>query len=267
MTNIELFDEAMDNAGIVFRKKNAYKISRITEWIEEHEHTDPHKYLLEAYFSRELQSPNKLLSMFEREIKYDYRMNPETVDLILDNKYFESAQNNLPAWSEAIFPKSVRDHIMAGHTIGKRFMTVVKEHGTGIRQNLSIPENEFKKLKDSIEYKLQANGKLNKIEEKFVAQVSYWDTQDYYPRYMSENQIEYAVREAYMNARKIGKRQYPGVRDIANIGGTIDKGNAMYQGRSGDLGINIWFNLNEMKISTAYPVKNDPKTIRHDKLS
>ena len=87
---------------------------------------------------------------------------------------------------------------------------------------------------------------------------------DLFPYQMSTDQIVRVIRLAYEDAMETSKRQVPTKRDMVNV--EWCSGTAIpYQGKAGDIVIRIWFDFDDNKISTAYPIISDPVTVKKEK--
>ena len=93
--------------------------------------------------------------------------------------------------------------------------------------------------------------------------VAFGRRRNHFPMEMSRVQMKQAIREAYSNAHKVGKRKiqktydrrYDGLRvEIASV-----KGASLYEGESGTYGlvIRFWYNFDMDLIEIAYPVMGD----------
>ena len=194
-------------------------------------------------------SNEKKLEAFKDEYLARISFYDESVESF--NIYFRNVRNNLNVWGENMLPKDVREHIIDNHTLRGHFTNITGSRKHGIKVGLDLSEAGFMRMAKSIESKLKAGGGLNTVEEKFIEKATS-KNQSYFPRYMSDKQIFQAIREAYADAKKTGKHQFPTERDIANAGMKAN-GAILYQGRSGVLDINFWFHFHDMKIKTAYP--------------
>lgn len=182
--------------------------------------------------------------------------------------YFENVKNNLPTWDlNQLLPERIQDHILSHHTLKGRIGVLLNDFTTecAIKGEYSLNGKEYKQVINNLISKLNNGANLNDMEEGIATILTERDNKDHFPRNMSKRQIINAIHEAYIDARKISKRQFPTERDKENVDDKI-RGSVMYQGKSGDMVIHFWFHFDDMEIGTAYPVFKKPKSIRQDKL-
>ena len=182
--------------------------------------------------------------------------------------YFLEPVKNLPAWSDSILQKDGIDHIAENLTLYGRVKYFLNDwRNSYIKYEFSLNDNEFAKIQKSITEKLAVCSPIDRTEEKIVEYLLKWNHKDLFPHYMSTAQIIKAVRDAYEDARKSGKRQFPTPRDEKNSEGSKYgwRSRILYQGQSGELTIRFWFDCEDNEIVTAYPTFSSRKPIKRDK--
>lgn len=180
----------------------------------------------------------------------------------------EDVQNNLPAWKENItLPIESIEHIIMRHTRNGRVKAQIEEYMIqyGIKGKFSLDDKAFAVMKRSILQKIENRASFNTKEAEIVDYIVSRDKRDIFPIQMSDQQIQKAIRTAYEDARKISKRQFLTRKDVINGSGKSG-GAILYQGLAVDIVIHFWFNFDNNEITTAYPIFNDPGSIRKDKL-
>jgi hypothetical protein len=191
------------------------------------------------------------------------------VDLYEDNikklnegVFIENVRNNLPAWSDEFLPEKTRQHIKKRHTYSGRLRDLFDDYYVRraiIGRCLSdkaTAQQRYNELKERILTRLEAGETLKREESEIVeyARTIISKEPDLFPYPMNEKQIIRAVKEAYLDAQKIGsKHRTPTKRDKDNV----DKPwhlSLLYQGNARELIIHFWFDFNVNQIDTAYPV-------------
>ena len=174
--------------------------------------------------------------------------------------------NKLPVWRDSFFELNGErmDHIMENHTLAGRIDDLLADS-----YSLGITAKKFdlslRKIREDIPRKVKAGASLSKVEQEIVADIVRGDKKDYFPRQMSRQQIHKAIREAYVDAKKLSVRQNPTRIDVDTSLLQRSYESVMYSGTGADLTIHFWYNFTDAVIETAYPWygnKKDSKTAK-----
>ena len=182
-------------------------------------------------------------------------------------------RNNLPEWDESLLPDDSWRDIMGRHST--RYMVAKKiEDMDGdyydIKEEFHFSDAKCDGVMETLVNKLYTRNKpvvFTDLEEKIVDCLkggiydwnyhycgSYYELW-HFPLTMTENDINDAIRTAYLNARKRSRRIFPDEFDYANIDIRYLKNyECLYQGKAGDMLIRFLFDFKDMKIVMAYPV-------------
>lgn len=173
-------------------------------------------------------------------------------------------------------PAESMEHILEEYSIDGRFRAVFasKRNAREIKKTLNIKDRaEWDKFKEAWcdkiydrnmreiqpDYKEEVNdrSRFSFTEQEILigSEIDRLDStfgfhREHYPLEMTNRQIMQSVREAYCNAKRIGRRK------IRTDEYGCVKGSALYEGvaKSGFV-IRFWYNLDRKEIETAYPVR------------
>ena len=202
-----------------------------------------------------------LLDLFLNGV-YDYVNN--YANKLNDNwrHLMEPGKYNLPAWSDDFFSEKTLEYIIDNHTRNNKLDNLVRIYAHKVQSHFSLSDHEILTIHQSIVYKLENGGSFDKFEEQVADYLLLrYNRCDFFPDNMSREQIKATIIESYDNTRRHNKRRFPTKRDIENEGW----GDSLYHGRSGYLIIHFWFDFEDNKITTAYPILNKPESKSLDK--
>lgn len=176
--------------------------------------------------------------------------------------FIESVRNNLPAWGKELFPDETFNHIKKRHSYFGRLSYLFEDycvHRAILKKYFSdkaTGQQKYNDLKERILIRLEAGETLKREESEIVeyARTISSNEPDLFPYPMTNEQIIRAIKEAYLDAQKVGSKQMtPTKKDKTNIDEPWHR-SLLYQGRARELIIHFWFDFNTNQIDTAYPV-------------
>ncbi len=205
---------------------------------------------------------------------YMFYKDPETHGTLDDELVKEYNNHTIP-------PKYM-EHILESHSVYDRIEVVIgsEEKKKKLMQDLQIDKGQLKDIAGSIHKKINARnlnelnlkdqGKLlhkpktlvfSNQESAFVDEICKLDDKkDIYPLDMTNLQIMGAIKEAYENAYKTGRRRMQQNKDKqTGEQNSPTRGQMLYRGESNKykLTIEFWYNFDLGIIETAYPVTSD----------
>ena len=152
---------------------------------------------------------------------------------------------------------------------------ITRHHFGDIPKIVNREEKERKSTEgvreETLDYKMKFQDKgpfrFTDLELAIAAEADKRDVvfgrrRNHFPLEMSRAQMKQAIREAYSNAHKVGKRKIQKTYDVRHgywdIEDTV-KGASLYEGKSKTYGlvIRFWYNFGMDLIEIAYPVMGD----------
>lgn len=215
-------------------------------------------------------------------------------------KIFLDTRSMKPYENDTVPPTSMK-HILESHSIYERINSVLytsNNKGTNraeLRRIFGLSDKELDTFRNDVCDVILArnqnnmtpgykkNKKVGENEQydftdsqlKFISEIDRLDCKekdddekfkDHYPIKMTNLQIMDAIKEAYSNAKKIGKRKMEPMEDERTGDAvTPTKGKVLYEGESYTykLIIQFWYNFDMNLIETAYPIRMNNNAKKH----